>query len=536
MLGESTPLTLLLHMAKVGRNDPCPCSSGRKFKKCCESGSAVDVQRRRQQGLGNPIESRVLPTGVRTVVAGEYVYASSQWRTFHEFLIDYLPRVFGEPWWSTELARNEEERHPVLKWHRLVAKMRSSAPPSGGTGLTSAPMTGATAAYLRLSYDLYTLAHNSEVSAVLLQRLKNREQFPGAHYEAHVAAALVRGGFDLAFEDERDRRTSHCEFTATSKQSGCRFSVEAKHREPADPRQAAEGRLRVRKRLHNALGKHADHQRVVFIDVNVPDSAADDQTPAFLHDVLADLRTSESRPPIGIPLPPAYIFVTNHPFQYDLEGTRFRTAVLAEGFNIPDFKSDAVFHDVRDVLKSRANHADMHRLLSSLQEHAEIPATFDGDIPELAYSEDGGHNRLLVGRAYLVPDGARMARGTLLNAAVLENERSAYGIFRVDDGRCIIVRCPLSEAELGAYRRFPDTFLGVVEQKHRTVRNTMEMFDFIYDSYKHTPKEKLLRFLEGAPDLDHLRTLPQEELAIIYSERCAAGTAALGKGSAPITE
>ena len=24
-------------MARVGRNDMCPCGSGRKFKKCCES-------------------------------------------------------------------------------------------------------------------------------------------------------------------------------------------------------------------------------------------------------------------------------------------------------------------------------------------------------------------------------------------------------------------------------------------------------------------------------------------------------------------
>ncbi|MBS0648135.1 MAG: SEC-C domain-containing protein [Verrucomicrobia bacterium] len=24
-------------MEKVGRNDPCPCGSGQKFKKCCES-------------------------------------------------------------------------------------------------------------------------------------------------------------------------------------------------------------------------------------------------------------------------------------------------------------------------------------------------------------------------------------------------------------------------------------------------------------------------------------------------------------------
>ncbi len=24
-------------MKKVGRNDPCPCGSGKKFKKCCEA-------------------------------------------------------------------------------------------------------------------------------------------------------------------------------------------------------------------------------------------------------------------------------------------------------------------------------------------------------------------------------------------------------------------------------------------------------------------------------------------------------------------
>ena len=29
------PLTQKRTIAKVGRNDPCPCGSGRKFKKCC---------------------------------------------------------------------------------------------------------------------------------------------------------------------------------------------------------------------------------------------------------------------------------------------------------------------------------------------------------------------------------------------------------------------------------------------------------------------------------------------------------------------
>ncbi|MBQ7822482.1 MAG: SEC-C domain-containing protein, partial [Clostridia bacterium] len=26
--------------AKVGRNDPCPCGSGKKYKKCCGAGDS----------------------------------------------------------------------------------------------------------------------------------------------------------------------------------------------------------------------------------------------------------------------------------------------------------------------------------------------------------------------------------------------------------------------------------------------------------------------------------------------------------------
>ena len=35
--GEDTaaPATVKREAAKVGRNDPCPCGSGKKYKKCC---------------------------------------------------------------------------------------------------------------------------------------------------------------------------------------------------------------------------------------------------------------------------------------------------------------------------------------------------------------------------------------------------------------------------------------------------------------------------------------------------------------------
>jgi SEC-C motif-containing protein len=33
--GEVRPATVVREAPKVGRNDPCPCGSGKKFKKCC---------------------------------------------------------------------------------------------------------------------------------------------------------------------------------------------------------------------------------------------------------------------------------------------------------------------------------------------------------------------------------------------------------------------------------------------------------------------------------------------------------------------
>ncbi|MEK9660196.1 MAG: YchJ family metal-binding protein [Alphaproteobacteria bacterium] len=33
--GEFNPKGQPLRVVKVGRNDPCPCGSGQKYKKCC---------------------------------------------------------------------------------------------------------------------------------------------------------------------------------------------------------------------------------------------------------------------------------------------------------------------------------------------------------------------------------------------------------------------------------------------------------------------------------------------------------------------
>jgi len=42
-----------LRRGKVGRNEPCPCGSGKKFKRCCYTGRVTAsslMQRRKRQG------------------------------------------------------------------------------------------------------------------------------------------------------------------------------------------------------------------------------------------------------------------------------------------------------------------------------------------------------------------------------------------------------------------------------------------------------------------------------------------------------
>jgi hypothetical protein len=42
--------------AKTGRNDPCPCGSGKKFKKCCEGKKPVERDPRLDFALGRPVD------------------------------------------------------------------------------------------------------------------------------------------------------------------------------------------------------------------------------------------------------------------------------------------------------------------------------------------------------------------------------------------------------------------------------------------------------------------------------------------------
>ena len=203
---------------KIGRNDPCPCGSGKKFKKChnnprfdlsfliqqahlekhleeegkrlLEQHQAKEIQRQAHQGLGRPIISTEFK-GYRFVAVGSNLYYG-KWKTFQDFLGDYIKKILGEAWGNEELKKPFEQRHPILKWYYHLCTLQRKYMATPGQ-VFSGPMTGAASAYYRLAYNLYLIAHNgTDIQTRLLSRLRSAEHYPGAFFETQVAAWLIR--------------------------------------------------------------------------------------------------------------------------------------------------------------------------------------------------------------------------------------------------------------------------------------------------------------------------------------------------------
>lgn len=474
---------------------------------------AARIQRERQQGFGKPIIAAEFK-GERFVAVKNRLFHSERFRTFHDFLMRYIMTALGPDWGTAELRKPIEEQHPIATWYQAVCRHQRKFMDGSGT-VQSMPYSGGTAAFLHLAYDLYSLDHNAELQERLLARLRNREGFPGARFETYVAATFIRAGFDLAFENERDGSTTHCEFTATNRRTGKKFSVEAKRREGR--------RLRLGRLFNDALSKQADHARVVFMDINTPDNDRGMVRPTFLNTIRHRLRSLEGTALNDKPRPSAYVVMTNAPWEYDLDGPAARCTFLAEGFQIPEFKEGAVFPSLRHAINAREAHIEMHELMKSIEDHSEVPSTFDGELPVYAFGD--APVRISVGSRYSFPDKNGLNRvGLVTSATVSEEEGIAHCAVTFDDRKDgHIYTYPLSKEELDTYRRHPDTFFGVPGQRRTRANTLMELYDFFHETYRKTPKDILLTFVRDWPDSADLARLDQAELASVYAERMAIG-------------
>ena len=540
---------------QVGRNTPCPCGSGKRFKRCHGSAEAPAVsrlpddavmrerfaqvqaeirQREQQQGMGRPIIA-LETNGHRVVYVGNRVYYSQKWKTFHDFLRDYPAMLFGEAWLTKQRRKADAERHPYLQWMQRAFDDHKRLATTVGT-ITTGSATAAMSSVMSLAYNLYLIHHNLPANAKterlcqrIVKRLKNPDHFWGTLYETYAFALFAIAGFTMELEDESDGSDTHCEFNARSK-NGRTYSIECKSRNRVASPINADGSPRIddetlglTKKLKAALSKSATHERVVFIDIDLPMITHFDQFHAVSDFAVARLRELEGTLEInGGNAPSAYVFVTNIPDHRNLGDTSYGLQILATGFKIPDFGQGAVHHGMHELMKSREQHAGIPSIQEAIRIRHTIPSTFDGSNPALAFSTDP-RPRLRIGDWYKVPDeGGLEIEAQLCDGLVIESHKSAHCIFRTKAGVYVHYINTLTNDELDAYRLHPQTFFGVVQDDPtRRSETVVDWFDFLFETYEHTPKEKLLEFLAGAPDHNELIKQSQRDLAITYCERMA---------------
>jgi hypothetical protein len=513
------------------RNEPCHCGSGKRFKHCHgRLGSEAEDQdllrkrqeaalheRRLQQGFGKSIQSYALKDR-RAVVIGRALMVGG-WQTFTDFLLDYFAERIGRQWIANEM-RLAEAAHPIALW---AIEMRKQAAPNQTSGIAKRTINNAFRSLLSTAYNLYLIEHHYEqydqpLFERLLNRLRVRDGFFAALSETNAAAAFLKAGFFLEYEDDL-RPGQHAEFTATYPPTSRRFSVEVKTRSGVDSGGDLKTRLRLKNKLSQALKKTLSWTRVVFIDLNVPEVIADAEDPA-LDELLEQIEEAERTLKIkGTPAPPAYLFLINQPFHYNLASIEGAPLIGAFGFKLDTFQPRAA--TFRQVILGRELHPEMHRLIESMQIHGEPPSTFDGQHPEFTFDPAAGQSRWLVGNEYLVPAlGGKEVMARLQSGSVSTATKIMHGVFQAD-GINFVVQAPMTDAELAAFSRSPETFFGVVQNVGRQANNAFELAEFFYENYKNTTKENLLEFLKDHPAIEMLRNLSQSDLAIFVCEQWA---------------
>jgi hypothetical protein len=342
---------------RIGRNDPCPCGSGLKYKKCCgnplkknsaaslpippealaelKRRESTELIREQQQGLGNPIVALKM-NDQQIVAAGNTLYWSPNWKTFADFLGDYMKQILGGEWGNAEIAKPLNERHPIMQWYEEYCHFQHRHFIQGE--IKSAPATGVVNCYLGLAYSLYLIKHNVELQNRLVKRLKNVTQFQGTYYELFVANCLIRAGFKLELEDETDPGAKHCEFSAMSK-TGKKYWVEAKMRSVVgllgktehDGTKNTDATSEMVKHLNGAFAKPAADERLIFIDVNTdPDQNLRSGTiPRWVKKTEKRLEWYEQNQlKEG---QSAYVIITNMSYHRALQSDQPGQAIMAHG-------------------------------------------------------------------------------------------------------------------------------------------------------------------------------------------------------------
>jgi hypothetical protein len=536
---------------KIGRNKPCPCGNGKKYKHCHgrlgpppvespimeevlrhlrDKHEAQERIRQAQQGRGRPIIS-VKANEHQMVAVGNRLHSSKTWKTFIDFLGHYLQMKMTPEWGNAEIAKPLSERHTVMQWYDAVCRLQAASIKVPGEP-ASMEVVGVLACYYGLAYSLYLIEHNVELQSRMIARLKDRSNFQGAYYELIVARVLIAAGFELTLENEADRNSQHCEFAAVSRDTGQKFWIEAKMRSVAGvlgknetdgaPARNAENPIsRLVTHLHAALRKPADDRRMIFIDLNAEMDAdvSNEKRPAFHEAVNRRLQKFEKEQlEEG---KSAYVFVTNMTFHRDLVGPA-RMVSIPSGVGIPDFNRTG-HYKLSEIYRRDKKHADALRVGESMEKLLSFPTTFDGSMAATALF--GELPPVQIGEKYSFegagPDGADVI-GTVTDAIVMEPEKEITVAIHTDDDKAYLLREKMTDAQFADYKAHPDAYFGKIKYVPKGIKTPYDFFMFNVNAFAKMPRVKLLENLKLTDE--QANGLSDDDLLLDYCERLVSGS------------
>lgn len=290
---------------KIGRNDPCPCGSGKKYKKCCLQKQASipsledikevikifqkqETERLALQEKGifinyvrpcpyvNPKTNQKLKAWA---LGSRLFHTRPEHETFHMFILSHLKEVLGRDWWMEQMQ--SQQKHFIFQcfmkfeeWAKKNAIPENKSDEHGWAATTD----GWTKTLISLAFDVCTLEHTLQLPEYLLKRLRNRDEYQGAHYEIAIAAIFARLGCKIDFLDKEKIMIPHCEFIATHNETGVSIAVEvkSKHRFGVKNMEGAVdqeklSRVYVQRLFNEALKQNPkDKPFIIFIDINTP--------------------------------------------------------------------------------------------------------------------------------------------------------------------------------------------------------------------------------------------------------------------------
>lgn len=332
--------------AKIARNAPCSCGSGRKFKRCCllqqsrvpqapkipPEVMAQFMARAQEARFSGPPSIKMQYAGHTLRILWNKLVIRPEKETFHEYIVALLKGTLGQKWHDDQMQLDAKDRHAVVRWvyawHEL-AKLHEPPDHKPGEVWGAAP-TGEAQELIALADDVYRLQLIRRLPHKLLNRLRSRDGFQGARYEIAVAASFVRSGFEIEWLDDSVKK--HCEFIATHKATKEKIAIETKSRHRA-------GVLHQSGQVTDPLVFTADIERLyvdalshnpgnmpfgVFIDVNLPHRPG---LQGFEKPWRTQIREMLSRYPQSTPAAPAaytLLVITN--FAWHFEGGGLATA------------------------------------------------------------------------------------------------------------------------------------------------------------------------------------------------------------------